>query len=74
MPTYWDSTSQVTGYLAAGRLKRLLVEFEPAPLPIHVLHRDERQASVKVGTFVDLLVERLRGDVALKPGDSRRKR
>ena len=27
------------GHLVAGRLKRLLVEFEPAPLPIHVLHR-----------------------------------
>ena len=57
---------QVAGHLAAGRLKRLLVEFEPAPLPIHVLHREGRQASAKVRTFVDLLVERLRGDAALK--------
>ena len=57
---------QVAGHLAAGRLKRLLVEFEPAPLPIHVLHREGRQASAKVRTFVDLLVERLKGDAALK--------
>ena len=57
---------QVAGHLAAGTLKRLLVEFEPAPLPIHVLHREGRQASAKVRTFVDLLVERLRGDAALK--------
>ena len=66
MAIYWDNTSQVTGYLAAGRLKRLLVEFEPVPLPIHVLHREGRQASAKVRTFVDLLVKRLRGDAALK--------
>ena len=53
------------GHLAAGTLKRLLVEFEPAPLPIHALHLEGRQASAKVRTFVDLLVERLRVDVAL---------
>ena len=57
---------QVAGHLKAGTLKRLLVEFEPAPLPIHVLHREGRQASAKVRTFVDLLVEQLRGDAALK--------
>ena len=57
---------QIAGHLKAGTLKRLLIEFEPAPLPIHVLHREGRQASAKVRTFVDLLVERLRGDGALR--------
>ncbi|MBK7417046.1 MAG: LysR family transcriptional regulator [Dechloromonas sp.] len=47
---------QVAAHLAAGRLKRILVAHEPAPLPIHVLHREGRQASAKVRSFVDFLV------------------
>ena len=56
---------QVAAHLTAGRLKRLLAPYEPAPLPIHVLHLEGRQASAKVRTFVDLLVDRLRGNPAL---------
>ena len=56
---------QISGQLAAGRLKRVLTEYEPPPLPIHVLHREGRQASAKVRRFVDFLVERLRADTAL---------
>jgi len=55
---------QIAAHLAAGRLKRVLSDFEPPALPIHVLHREGRQASVKVRSFVDLLVERLRADLA----------
>ena len=55
---------QIAAHLAAGRLKRVLTDFEPPALPIHVLHREGRQASVKVRSFVDLLVERLRADLA----------
>jgi DNA-binding transcriptional LysR family regulator len=57
---------QIAAALAAGRLKRLLAEHEPPPLPIHVLYREGRQASAKVRHFVDLLVERLRTDPALR--------
>jgi len=56
---------QMAPYLASGQLKRVLSEYEPPRLPIHVLHREGRQASAKVRTFVDLLVERLRTDKAL---------
>jgi DNA-binding transcriptional LysR family regulator len=51
---------QVAAHLAAGRLKRILVAHESAPLPIHVLHREGRQASAKVRSFVDFLVGDLR--------------
>ncbi len=43
-----------------GRLKRILVAHESATLPIHVLHREGRQASAKVRSFVDFLVGDLR--------------
>jgi len=56
---------QIAAHLAAGRLQRVLADYEPPPLPIHVLHSEGRQVSAKVRSFVDLLVERLRADVAL---------
>jgi len=56
---------QIAGHLAAGRLKRILAEYEPPPLPIHVLHCEGRRGSVKVRRFVDFLVERLRADMAM---------
>ncbi|WNB76991.1 hypothetical protein [Methylomonas koyamae] len=33
---------------------------EPPPIPIHVLHREGRYASAKVGSFVDLISEWLK--------------
>ena len=56
---------QVAAFLASGQLKTVLNDFEPPRLPIHVLHSEGRQASAKVRTFVDSLVERLRADKAL---------
>lgn len=56
---------QIASHLASGQLQTVLSEYEPPKLPIHVLHREGRQASAKVRTFVDLLVERLRNDKAL---------
>jgi DNA-binding transcriptional LysR family regulator len=56
---------QVAEHVAAGRLKVVLSDYEPARLPIHVLHREGRQPPAKVRTFIDLLVERLRSDRAL---------
>lgn len=51
---------QVAPYQALGQLQTVLSEFEPAPLPIHVIHREGRYASAKVRTFVDFMVARLR--------------
>jgi DNA-binding transcriptional LysR family regulator len=56
---------QVVPHLASGRLKIILSEHEPAPMPIHVLHREGRYASAKVRSFVDLIAVRLREDDAL---------
>ena len=56
---------QVAAYLASGQLQIVLHEFEPAPLPIHVIYREGRNASAKVRAFVDLMVNNLRSDQAL---------
>jgi len=56
---------QVVPQLVSGQLKILLSEFEPAPMPIHVLHREGRYASAKVRSFVDLIAVGLRGNPAL---------
>lgn len=56
---------QVAEFLRDGQLKTVLSEHEPAPLPIHVVHREGKHASRKARTFIDLAVERLRGDTSL---------
>ena len=57
---------QVAHELAAAKLKTVLADFEDAPLPVHVIHRESRHGSAKVRSFVDLAVERLRADTALQ--------
>lgn len=56
---------QIFPYLSEGQLQILLSEYEPASMPIHVLHREGRYASAKVRSFVDLIAVRLREDRAL---------
>jgi DNA-binding transcriptional LysR family regulator len=51
---------QVDAYFDSGQLVRLLEQFEPAAVPVHVVHRESRYASTKVRAFVDLMVARLR--------------
>ncbi|CAG9164749.1 LysR family transcriptional regulator [Cupriavidus pinatubonensis] len=53
---------QIAGELRDGRLQTLLADYEPAPLPIHVIHREGRHAVQKVRAFLDLAIERLRAD------------
>ena len=53
---------QVVEALANNELVLLLEEYEIAPLPIHVIHREGINASAKVRTFVDLIAENLRAD------------
>ena len=55
---------KVDTHLREGRLKAVLGDFEPPALPVHVLHREGRQASQKARTFIDLAVERLRARLA----------
>ncbi len=56
---------QIDEHLKDGRLRRVLQDYEGAPLPVHVLHREGRYASQKVRTFLDLTVAFLRGNSAL---------
>jgi DNA-binding transcriptional LysR family regulator len=51
---------QVDAEVRAGRLRIVLPEYEPAPLPVHVVHAGGKRASAKVRSFVDLAVTRLR--------------
>jgi DNA-binding transcriptional LysR family regulator len=44
----------------AGRLRIILADHQPPPIPIHVVHAGGRSAPAKVRSFVDFLVERLR--------------
>jgi DNA-binding transcriptional LysR family regulator len=53
---------QVAEHLKTGKLKTVLADFEPAALPVHVVHREGRQAPQRVRAFLDLAIERLRQD------------
>ncbi|MBH9553196.1 LysR family transcriptional regulator [Inhella gelatinilytica] len=59
---------QVDEAVRAGRLRLLLQAFEPAPLPVHLVHREGRHASQKARAFLDLAIERLRANAALNAG------
>ena len=56
---------QVADHLRAGRLRLVLDDFAPEPLPVHLLHREGRHASQKARAFLDLAIERLRANPAL---------
>jgi DNA-binding transcriptional LysR family regulator len=51
---------QVQEELRDGRLKRLLQDFEPPPLPVHIVVPEGRLAVAKVRAFVDFAVPRLK--------------
>jgi len=56
---------QVADQLRDGMLKSVLTEYEPAALPINLLHREGRHASPKARAFLDLAIERMRANPAL---------
>jgi DNA-binding transcriptional LysR family regulator len=51
---------QVTQHIAAGTLRRVLAEYEPPPLPVHVMHPAGGHLSPKVRLFIDAAVDGLR--------------
>lgn len=55
---------QVADELASGRLKVILGDYEEAPWPVHVVHRESKFGSAKVRRFIDMLAESLRGHPA----------
>jgi DNA-binding transcriptional LysR family regulator len=56
---------QIAEPLRAGKLKIVLSEFESASVPVHILHREGRHSSAKIRSFVDMMAERLRAELAL---------
>ncbi|WP_047711266.1 LysR family transcriptional regulator [Pseudomonas lactis] len=63
---------QVAAAVAAGELELVLEDFEPAPLPIHVVFQQNGRVPAKVNTFVDFLSQRLGQDPALNAATKRR--
>lgn len=53
---------QVGEELREGSLKRILRDFEMEPLPVNIVYFGGRKASAKVRSFIDLAVDRLRGN------------
>lgn len=56
---------QVADQLRDGQLKTILNEYEPVPLPVHLVHREGRHALQQARAFLDLALERLRANPAL---------
>ncbi|MCA9660645.1 MAG: LysR family transcriptional regulator [Myxococcales bacterium] len=56
---------QIGAALASGELVAVLEDYEPPPIPVHVVWSGGRRAPAKVRAFVDLAVERLRANPLL---------
>lgn len=56
----------VAPHLRSGELVRLLPEYEPPSVPVHLVVPEGRRASARVRAFVELAAQRLRA--ALAPG------
>jgi DNA-binding transcriptional LysR family regulator len=59
---------QIAQAVQEGRLELVLEAFERPPLPIHVVHREGRNAPHKVRAFIDMAIDTLRADTRLDPG------
>ena len=58
---------QAAALLEAGELVEVLQDYATPAVPIHIIHRDSRQGSTRIRSFVDLMAERLRTDPRLHP-------
>lgn len=56
---------QITPKIASGELEIILSDYEPKPMPIHIIHREGKHASAKIRTFVDLMCTSLRSNISL---------
>jgi DNA-binding transcriptional LysR family regulator len=53
---------QVEREVRSGALQIVLPEFEPPPIPVHVVHAEGRRAAARVRAFVDFAAGRLRAE------------
>ncbi len=51
--------------LRSGELEIVLEDFEPPPVPVHIVHKEARQTSARVRAVVDYLVQGLRKHPAI---------
>lgn len=58
---------QVCNEVKNNTLRLMLEEYEEEPWPVHVVHREDKLGSSKVRSFIDYMVENLRGDPKLNP-------
>ena len=56
---------QIAAQVKARELRIVLAEFEPAVLPVHVVHHQGRRVSQKVRAFLDMAIDTLRADPSL---------
>ncbi len=56
---------QIGPDLECGAMQTVLEDFEPEPLPIHLVHVEGRRAAAKVRAFIDLASKRLRSAAVL---------
>ena len=54
-------------YLNRGQLRRVLQPYELPALPVYVVYREGRKASMRVLSFVDFIVKGLREHPAMRP-------
>lgn len=57
---------QVADDLVAGRLVRLLADWEPPPLPVHLVTKGRAHRAPKIDAFIDFAARRLRDLPVLK--------
>ncbi len=57
---------KVADPIADGRLQIILKDFEPAMLPVNLLHREGRNPSRRVRAFLDLAIDTLRRNPVLQ--------
>ncbi|MBA4110545.1 MAG: LysR family transcriptional regulator [Leptothrix sp. (in: Bacteria)] len=60
---------QVAEDVARGHLRIVLADFEPTPVPVHLVHPEGRHAAAKVRAFLDFAAARLRAHPALNDVD-----
>lgn len=60
---------QVGDELKNGQLQTLLTDFQLPPLPVHIVHREGLNASAKVRSFIDLLVDKIKHSSMEQPID-----
>jgi DNA-binding transcriptional LysR family regulator len=51
---------QAEPHAAEGRFQTVLLDYEPPPAPIHIVHPEGRHLSAKVRLFLDHLAKGLR--------------